>query len=149
MHVGDNIKRIRIEKGLTQKQLGELCDMADSAIRRYENGGANPKPKTILRIANGLGVHFGALIENVPESEIGIVTSEILEAISKIPVSDSASSDFIKKTVSIIENNKQQHLLHFFNALNIAGKDKAIEQVELLTKNPEYRKEDTPDESSN
>ena len=35
MSVGENIKRIRKEKGLTQKQLGELCGLADSAIRRY------------------------------------------------------------------------------------------------------------------
>ncbi len=35
MTIGENIKRIRKEKGLTQKQLGSLCQMADSAIRRY------------------------------------------------------------------------------------------------------------------
>ena len=35
--VGEIIKKLRIERGLTQKQLGELCEMADSAIRRYEN----------------------------------------------------------------------------------------------------------------
>lgn len=43
MSIGENIKKIRVQKGLTQKQLGELCGMADSAIRRYENGRANPK----------------------------------------------------------------------------------------------------------
>ncbi len=43
MTIGENIKRIRKEKGLTQKQLGSLCQMADSAIRRYELGKARPK----------------------------------------------------------------------------------------------------------
>ena len=56
MSVGENIKRIRKEKGLTQKQLGELCGLADSAIRRYENGGANPKIETKKKIANALEV---------------------------------------------------------------------------------------------
>lgn len=64
MAIGDNIKRIRIEKGLTQKQLGELCGMADSAIRRYENGGANPKIETRQKIATALGVPLADLLYN-------------------------------------------------------------------------------------
>ncbi|WWR19604.1 helix-turn-helix domain-containing protein [Lachnospiraceae bacterium JLR.KK009] len=58
MTIGENIKRIRQEKGLTQKQLGNLCNppMADSAIRRYEAGKANPKTETLCKIADALGV---------------------------------------------------------------------------------------------
>ena len=55
MTVGANIKRIRKEKGLTQKKLGELCGIAESNIRKYENGKQNPKIETIERIANALG----------------------------------------------------------------------------------------------
>lgn len=58
MTLGENIKRIRQEKGLTQKQLGNLCNppMADSAIRRYEADKANPKKETIEKIAVALKV---------------------------------------------------------------------------------------------
>jgi transcriptional regulator with XRE-family HTH domain len=56
MTVGENIKRIRKEKGLTQKKLGELCGMNEVQIRRYEIGKANPKIKTIERIASALEV---------------------------------------------------------------------------------------------
>jgi transcriptional regulator with XRE-family HTH domain len=55
-NIGENIKKIRIEKGLTQKQLGDLCGMKDSQIRRYENGRANPKYETIEKIAKALNV---------------------------------------------------------------------------------------------
>lgn len=58
MTVGENIKRIRKKKGLTQKQLGALCGLADSAIRRYELGGANPKIETIQKIARALEVEY-------------------------------------------------------------------------------------------
>lgn len=54
--VGEKIRKLRKEKGLTQKQLGDLCGMADSAIRRYENMGANPKIETLRKIADALGV---------------------------------------------------------------------------------------------
>ncbi len=54
MTVGQNIKRLRKEKGLTQKQLGDKCGLADSAIRKYELGGANPKIETLDKIASVL-----------------------------------------------------------------------------------------------
>ena len=38
MSIGQRIKDRRISLGMTQKQLGELCGMADSAIRKYESG---------------------------------------------------------------------------------------------------------------
>lgn len=62
--IGENIRRIRKEKGLTQKQLGALCEpeMADSAIRRYELGNANPKLDTLRKIANALDVPFSDLV---------------------------------------------------------------------------------------
>ena len=63
MTVGEMIKELRIHKGLTQKQLGELCGgMADSAIRRYESGRANPKLGTLKKIADALEVTIDILL---------------------------------------------------------------------------------------
>lgn len=66
MTLGENIKRIRQEKGLTQKQLGDLCTpkMADSAIRRYEAGKANPKIETVQKIANALGISLFEIVDD-------------------------------------------------------------------------------------
>lgn len=54
MAVGENIKKFRKEKGLTQKKLGEKCGIAESNIRKYENGKQNPKFETIQKIASAL-----------------------------------------------------------------------------------------------
>ena len=62
MGIGSRIRELRKAKGLTQKQLGERCAMADSAIRFYESGRGNPTHKTIERIANALGVHVLDLV---------------------------------------------------------------------------------------
>ena len=66
MNLGERIKRIRQEKELTQQQLGNLCKppMADSAIRRYEAGKANPKIETIQRIATALGVSLFEIVDS-------------------------------------------------------------------------------------
>jgi len=65
MTVGENIRRIRKEKGLTQKQLGELCNppISESNIRKYELGNQNPKIETVDRIASALGVNIVNIME--------------------------------------------------------------------------------------
>ena len=67
MSVGENIKRIRKEKGFTQKKLGELSGINEAQIRRYELGGknANPKLETIEKIARALNVKITDLVESL------------------------------------------------------------------------------------
>lgn len=60
--IGDRIKKCRIARGLTQKELGKLCNMPDSQIRKYENGVIEPKNDTLARIADGLEVSIYALL---------------------------------------------------------------------------------------
>lgn len=64
MSTGENIRKIRRKKGLTQKQLGELCSIDEANIRRYELGNANPKLSTIRKIAKALDVYMNELIED-------------------------------------------------------------------------------------
>jgi len=63
MPIGTKIKEIRKQKGLTQKQLGDLCGIADSNIRKYENGKQNPKIETLQKIADALGCDILDLME--------------------------------------------------------------------------------------
>lgn len=56
MTIGDTLKQARLNAGLTQKQLGEKCGMADSAIRKYESGKIKPKIETLKKIAAALNV---------------------------------------------------------------------------------------------
>ena len=57
----DNMKAIRRKKGMTQKQVADACGLADSTIRTYELGNANPKPATVAKIAKALGVSAAEL----------------------------------------------------------------------------------------
>ena len=62
MPTGIKIKEIRQQRGLTQKQLGDICGIADANIRKYENGKQNPKIETLQKIANALGVPVTELL---------------------------------------------------------------------------------------
>ena len=63
MTIGERIKKIRLEKGMTQKELAEKCGLFDSAIRRYESGRQNPKIGTVQKIAMALDVNIGDIVE--------------------------------------------------------------------------------------
>ena len=52
----ENIKRIRKEKGLTQKDIAEASDMLVPTYSRIERGGSTPGLSTIVRIAGALDV---------------------------------------------------------------------------------------------
>ena len=61
MTVGENIRRIRQERGLTLKQLGELVGVSESYIRAYESGRRNPKLKSLEALAQALAVNVEVL----------------------------------------------------------------------------------------
>ena len=133
IHAGEMIRKYRIEKGMTQKKLGELCGIADSNIRKYETGKQTPKINTLQRIADALEVSIYNLMEfdedySVSDKKRMIKYLRQLES----GINTIEMSDFI--------------MTGLMYQLNDKGQEKAIEQVELLTKIPEYRKETTDSE---
>ena len=62
---GKKIKKIRLRRGFTQKQLAEKCDLSEPAIRNYELGNRIPSSKQVEKIAEALNVTAAELV--VPE----------------------------------------------------------------------------------
>lgn len=54
--VGDNVSRIRREKGLTQEQLSERSGFTQQYLSGLEHGNRNPTVVTVWEIARALGV---------------------------------------------------------------------------------------------
>lgn len=59
--VGDRIRAIRTDRGLTQEKLGERCGMDRIAMNRIENGHQAARLDTLIVIADALGVPLRAL----------------------------------------------------------------------------------------
>ena len=57
MTVGENIRRIRQERHIMQRQLGEMVGASEAYIRAYESGRRNPKPSSLEKIAEALAVN--------------------------------------------------------------------------------------------
>lgn len=164
MTVGETIKYWRTEKGITQKKLAEKSGVSEISIRKYEADARTPKIGTLRKIAKALDINASdidkrLLLDNLHQTdqklnqqreelfkreretgqtfndelyELNVKSSDVLSAI--ITLEDEIKNDAIVK----YKNNK---ILSSFNQLNSKGQNKAIEQVELLTKIPEYRKD--------
>lgn len=61
--LGQNIQRVRKEKGMTQVELGDLCDSEKSSINRIETGRTNPTTLTLKKIAEGLEISVDELFK--------------------------------------------------------------------------------------
>lgn len=72
--IGENIRRVRKETGLTQKQLGERLGVTQEAVRQIELRNTNLTFKSIKRIASALDVSvIELLLPALSESEKGIL----------------------------------------------------------------------------
>lgn len=61
--VGINIKKIRVQKKITQKDLSNKTNINQSIISRYENGTIIPPIPRLEVIANALGVAIADLLD--------------------------------------------------------------------------------------
>ena len=62
--IGQRIKKIRGDKGLTQYELAALCDFEKANMSRIESGQANSTILTLLKISKALEVHIGELMKD-------------------------------------------------------------------------------------
>lgn len=63
MNIGDKIRNARLQKGMTQEELGKALGVQKSAIAKYENGRVvNIKRSTLKKISDILGIAPSELI---------------------------------------------------------------------------------------
>ena len=61
--LGKNLKRIRVEKGISQGEIARILKVGRSFITNIENGKTNPTLDTIAKIAKAIGVSVGELMK--------------------------------------------------------------------------------------
>ena len=64
MPIGENIKRLRIMHGLSQKELAQIAGVSDKAVSTWENGTKEPRMGAVQKIADHFGLKKSNLIED-------------------------------------------------------------------------------------
>lgn len=125
--IGQNIKRYRKERKMTQQKLGELIGKSASSVQKYENGITDISIDTLIRIGQVLEVKNIDLVG----SDYEMFGMELNAYAKIINHEDSLFSD----GVLISDEN----LLRYFHLLNIDGKREAILRVQELQYIPKYK----------
>ena len=141
MTLGENIKRYRLEKGLTQKQLADNLGLAEITIRQYENDKRTPKIDTINEIAGALGIGIRRLYPDFTYEEWR--TSETYE---KATTHYAHIMDFVKilsdfyGDIEEVED-MEQHVRFFILNINHQRYAITIDNIDMLM---EYFKTNIP-----
>ena len=59
--LGARLREVRLERGLTQRQLAETCQLPDSAVSQFETGARAPGFTSLLKLAAALDVSLDYL----------------------------------------------------------------------------------------
>ncbi len=60
---GENLKKLRMAKGLSLRALAANCDLDDSNISKIEQGKFDIQLSTLFELARGLGVEAKELVD--------------------------------------------------------------------------------------
>ncbi|MGG1675034.1 helix-turn-helix domain-containing protein [Neobacillus sp. NRS-1170] len=84
--VGNKIRFVRKEKGLTQEELAEKCDLQYTYIGGIERGERNISLQTVEKLADGLQVSPYELIkfDEIPPQDIISQKSSLIEVFKSI-----------------------------------------------------------------
>lgn len=73
-NIGNNIKRLRKEKGMSQEQLAEQLIVTHQAVSKWETGNAQPDIDTLKKLSEIFGVPIEELIYERSEKRISVST---------------------------------------------------------------------------
>lgn len=63
--IGERIKELRLEKGLSQMQLGKLIGVSQKAVDYWERSVNEPKSSYIIALVKVFDISFNEFFENV------------------------------------------------------------------------------------
>lgn len=66
MSIAENIKRIRLEHGLSQSELGKIAGVSDKAVSTWELGLKTPRMGAVEKMANHFGITKSAIVDDAP-----------------------------------------------------------------------------------
>lgn len=101
MDIGSKIKRLRIEKGLTQQELADRCDLTKGFISQVERDLTSPSIATLIDILESLGTGLRDFFNDKEEEKIVFTDDDVFEM----------QDDNLKYKVNWIIPNAQKNMM--------------------------------------
>lgn len=118
MTVGDRIRQLRKEKGLTQEELGELLGVKKAAVQKYESGQVqNLKQSTIQKLCEIFNRNPSYFIFNDLELEKEL--KEDVALIEQIQKKFGENIVYLLEVVTELNNKNLIKVLEYANDVSI------------------------------
>jgi transcriptional regulator with XRE-family HTH domain len=107
--IGENIRRIREEKRLSQKELAASIDVAPTQYSRVETGKVMPTLKTLVKIAKILGVSVDTLIDEngLPAQDVTIKDKTLFDKVKLIDQLPEQEKNMILQVIDLALSKKK------------------------------------------
>ena len=99
----DNIKKARLDAGLTQLEVAEKLGVAQAQYARWENGGRNPRNDTVEKLAEILNTSF----EILKGRDDGL--EEIVSLLREYELTEEDKKEIITFLENFLANKKEAH----------------------------------------
>jgi len=121
MKLGQEIKRLRLERGYTQQQLGDMLGVQKSAVQKYEKGTVkNLKQETLSKLCKIFDVNPSVFLDCIYDTDQLSREVKLLEE------------------MSMLYGNQAVELLECFTKLNQQGKAKLYSYAKDMTEIGKY-----------
>ena len=111
---GDNLKKIRVEKNISQQELADLVNTHSTHISRYERNLAQPSIEVVKKIAEALEVSIDTLIygEQDERAKGTINDTELLTMFAKVQSLPDKQQNTVKDFLSafVLKTDLQKNL---------------------------------------
>lgn len=150
LSISENLKRLRKQRNLTQKQLAKACDLSIATIQGYEQGKYEPKPEALIKLSIAL--------QAKPSEIMDYERSFIKPKNSLVSLFAGQPTNIAQRGLDVLEPLKEnlvesaelaviqgKDLLDSISRLNEEGQQKVKEYADDLAENPRYQRADAPD----
>lgn len=106
MKFGENLQKLRKEKGISQEQLAEQLGVTRQSVSKWESGGSYPEMDKLVTICQIFGCDLDSLInkdiaqEKSKQEATGVVKTVITE-----------TTTYIRKTIQLLEHKELKDII--------------------------------------
>lgn len=131
LYIAGKLKKVRLNKKLTLKQVANNIGVTPQLISQYERGLRKPKKQTFDKILSALDCTYEDL--NIYYGPFGPIDLDYESSNIKAIISETENKNIVK------EENMKNTLLNIFGSLSDNGKQKVIDYSLDISGNPKYK----------
>lgn len=114
---GNRLYELRLKKGLTQNELGELLGVSGKAVSKWETGSAKPRTDTLLRLAAVYDLSMAELLCGTAFLEVN--EREVQKDEKKCDSDNMLAKDLVKRMVCDRDKLLKQSKVFFFIGIGL------------------------------